>query len=110
MRQDNELRSLPSVHLVIAATAVSLAGALGQTGVAATALKMPTPLAQPEGRLCIVGTPTVQWKGASGSFHVDRVENHYRTASEGLTLHVALAPTYPDFSTPARLSTVTLMR
>jgi hypothetical protein len=100
MRHHKKFRSLPYLRLTLAASALAVASTLGQTAFAATAPKLPAPLARPESNLRIVGTPAVRWSGASGSFHVDRVENHYSSVTERLTLEVALTSTYPTFSTP----------
>ena len=100
MRQSNDSRSLPFLRFALAGTALVLFGVLGHAGFAADAPQWWTPLDQPGCTVCIVGTPSVQWKGASGSFHVDRVESHGSSFIEGLELFVALNSKYPEFRPP----------
>ncbi len=98
MKRNTDSQSLPCLSVTLAAAALALVGALGQTGFAAEPPALPverTPLALPGCEICIVGTPTVQWSGASGSFRVDRVENRTPVWTRGLALNVALS-TYPD--------------
>ncbi len=101
MKQNNDFRSLPFLHLTLATAALALVGALGQTGFAAERPALPggrTSLGQPGCTLCIVGTPGVQWDGASGSFHVDRVENRTHGPTSFLALRVELQSAYPDLT------------
>jgi hypothetical protein len=98
MKQNNDSRFLPYLRFALAITALVLAGLLGRTALAASAPVGRTPLAQTEcGGNCIVGTPTVQWSGSSGSFHVDRVENRGSSTSLPLALQVQLQSTYPNW-------------
>ncbi len=99
MDQNNDLRSLSILHLALAAAALALVSALGQTSFAAERPAIPdgrTSLAQPGCTLCIVGTPSIQWNGSSGSFHVGRVENRTHGPTSFLALRVELQSTYPD--------------
>jgi hypothetical protein len=98
MRQDHDSRSHPNLRSTL--TAMALVGVLTQTALAASAPVGRAPLAQTGCQVCIVGTPTVQGSGASGSFHVDRVENRGSTRLGTLGLSVGLNSTYPDFRVP----------
>ncbi len=96
MKQNDQFRSFPFLPFIVAATVLTLVGALGPAGVAAAAPEGQTVLDRPDCILCIVGTPSVKWSGGSGSFHVDRVENRTPHGSMSLSLQVQLQATYPD--------------
>jgi hypothetical protein len=54
-------------------------------------------LAQPGCTICLGGTGTIQWNGASGSFHVDTITNNGSFTSGSLDLRVALSSSFPVY-------------
>ena len=55
-------------------------------------------LAQPGCTICLGGTGSIQWNGASGSFHVDTITNNRSGGTSGsLDLRVALTSSYPVY-------------
>lgn len=98
MRRQSDPRSLGYLPFAFAATVLALAGLFGQTAFAASAPADRTSHGWDGCAVCIVGTPVVQWSGASGSLHVDRVQNksHSSHMSGNLGLQVQLQSTYPD--------------
>lgn len=70
------------------------------------------PLTQPSCTICLTGSSTVQWTGASGSFHVDYIQNYRASSTGSLQLKITLVSSPPvwgnpisswDFSTPVVL-------
>ena len=103
MKRNLASRFLPFPLFALAAATLAFVGVLDRTALAGSAPKGRAPSAQAGCMVCIVGTPTVQWSGNSGSFHVDKIENHYPTLTERFTLDVSLASTYPTLSIPPPL-------
>jgi hypothetical protein len=54
-------------------------------------------LAQPGCTICLGGTGSIQWNGASGSFHVDTITNNRSGTSGSLDLRVALTSSFPVY-------------
>ena len=55
-------------------------------------------LAQPGCTICLGGTGSTQWNGASGSFHVDTITNNRSSGTSGsLDLRVALSSSFPVY-------------
>ncbi|HEY4897533.1 MAG TPA: hypothetical protein VII01_15775 [Solirubrobacteraceae bacterium] len=55
-------------------------------------------LTQPGCTICLVGTGSTQWNGASGSFHVDTITNNRSSGTSGsLDLRVALSSSAPVY-------------
>ncbi len=55
-------------------------------------------LAQPGCTICLGGTGSIQWNGASGSFHVDSITNNRSSGTSGsLDLRVALSSSFPVY-------------
>jgi hypothetical protein len=57
-------------------------------------------LAQPGCTVCLGGTGSIQWNGASGSFHVDSISNNGSFTSGSLDLRVALSSSFPVYGQP----------
>ncbi len=55
-------------------------------------------LAQPGCSICLGGTGSIQWNGASGSFHVDTITNNRSSGASGsLDLKVVLTSSFPVY-------------
>jgi hypothetical protein len=55
-------------------------------------------LTQPGCTICLGGTGSIQWNGASGSFHVDTITNNRSSGTSGsLDLRVALTSSFPVY-------------
>ena len=57
-------------------------------------------LTQPGCTICLGGTGSIQWNGASGSFHVDSITNNRGSTSGSLDLRVALTSSFPVYGQP----------